>query len=220
MGEYLYFYRMTDDSGNAPCVFENGYKKSDMLSLACCKGGQIRKGKPVFAGLRHEIGKNYNPVNDDVYLVGIYKNCVLYACKLTGIISLKEYYRKDGEFSNRQDCIYEYLGERGALEKNFRRRRRFNEFFHQNDDNSRLLHDITGEYALISTDFFYAGNKYADNPVPEKFLEFIPKNREKKKYEFDGNQQLFMYIKKMVCKKSNFCPINRLTIKCKSGCQK
>lgn len=35
----LYIYRLTDDTGFAPCV-ENG-----LLSLACCKGGQIRNGR-------------------------------------------------------------------------------------------------------------------------------------------------------------------------------
>ena len=34
----LYIYRLTDDSGFAPCV-ENG-----LLSLVCCKGGPIRNG--------------------------------------------------------------------------------------------------------------------------------------------------------------------------------
>ena len=32
---YLYIYRLTSDTGLAPCV-DNG-----LLSLACCKGGQI-----------------------------------------------------------------------------------------------------------------------------------------------------------------------------------
>ena len=221
MSEYLYFYRMTDDSGNAPCVFENGYRKSDTLSLACCKGGQVRNGKPIFTGLRHEIGMNYDTEKDAVYLVGIYKNCVLYACRITKTLSLKDYFGKGGEFSNRQDCIYEYLGENGAIEQNFRRRRGFNEFFHPNDDgNSRLIHDISGGYALLSNDFYYAGNKYAENPVPDTFMEFIPKNREKKKYERNGNTQLFGYIEKIMNKKSNFCPIYKLATKCKAGCQK
>ena len=46
---YLYIYRLTSDTGLAPCV-DNG-----LLSLACCKGGQIRNGKAIHAGLRYRM---------------------------------------------------------------------------------------------------------------------------------------------------------------------
>ena len=73
----LYIYRMTDDSGFAPCV-EKG-----LLSLACCKGGQIRNGKVVNTGLRHRIGihREANYATDDVYILGVYKNKMLYFAK-------------------------------------------------------------------------------------------------------------------------------------------
>lgn len=37
-----YIYRMTCDTGNAPCVTDINGNKTGILSLACCKGGQIR----------------------------------------------------------------------------------------------------------------------------------------------------------------------------------
>ena len=46
---YLYIYRLTSDTGLAPCV-DNG-----LLSLACCKGGQIRNDKAIHAGLRYRM---------------------------------------------------------------------------------------------------------------------------------------------------------------------
>ena len=74
----LYIYRLTDDAGFAPCA-ENG-----LLSLACCKGGQIRKGKVINTGLRHRIGthREANYETDDVYILGIYKNKMLYLAKV------------------------------------------------------------------------------------------------------------------------------------------
>lgn len=38
MNKVIYAYRLVDDTGFAPCV-DNG-----LLSLACCKGGQVRNG--------------------------------------------------------------------------------------------------------------------------------------------------------------------------------
>ncbi len=72
---YLFMYRLAVDTGLAPCV-DNG-----LLSLACCKGGQIRNGKPINTGLRYRIG-NKNECDytkDDVYILGTYKNnfCIL-----------------------------------------------------------------------------------------------------------------------------------------------
>ena len=72
---YLYTYRLSSDTGLAPCV-EDG-----LLSLACCKGGQLRKGKPVRTGLRFWIGSMRGGVDyrhDTVYVLGTYKNKFLY----------------------------------------------------------------------------------------------------------------------------------------------
>lgn len=47
----IFAYRIVDDTGFAPCVDHN------LLTLACCKGGQIRNGKNILTGLRYHIGK-------------------------------------------------------------------------------------------------------------------------------------------------------------------
>ena len=68
---YLYIYRLTSDTGLAPCVHNS------LLSLACCKGGQIRNGKPIHTGLRYRIGSKHDGAdynNDKVYLLGTHNN--------------------------------------------------------------------------------------------------------------------------------------------------
>jgi len=59
---YLYIYRLTSDTGLAPCV-DNG-----LLSLACCKGGQIRNDKAIHAGLRYRM---YLPQAAHKLLIGL-----------------------------------------------------------------------------------------------------------------------------------------------------
>ncbi len=47
----LYVYRLTDDSGFAPCV------ENDLLSLACCKEKTtIKKTKSLFFGAAYAPG--------------------------------------------------------------------------------------------------------------------------------------------------------------------
>ena len=59
MKRTVYIYRVPYDSGFAPCVLGNGHIPTDTLTLACCKGGQIRKGKGVNTGLRYTVSKNH-----------------------------------------------------------------------------------------------------------------------------------------------------------------
>ena len=47
----IFAYRLAWDTGFAPCLDHN------IFTLACCKGGQIRKGKNIFTGLRYQIGQ-------------------------------------------------------------------------------------------------------------------------------------------------------------------
>ena len=72
---YVFIFRMTSDTGFAPCV------DNDLLTLACCKGGQIRNGKPCKTGLRYHIGSKRNGINylqDKVYIIGTYRDKFLY----------------------------------------------------------------------------------------------------------------------------------------------
>ena len=42
----IFAYRLAWDTGFAPCLDHN------VFTLACCKGGQVRRGKDIFTGLR------------------------------------------------------------------------------------------------------------------------------------------------------------------------
>lgn len=59
----IYTYRVKDkcDTGCAPCIFDLDHKPTGVLTLACCKGGQIVKktGEGRKTGLRHTIGKKH-----------------------------------------------------------------------------------------------------------------------------------------------------------------
>lgn len=106
----LYIYRMTDDSGFAPCA-ENG-----VLSLACCKGGQIRNGKVINTGLRHRIGahREADYKAHDVYILGTYKNKMLYLARVTNVVTMEEYF--NGMSKGRTDDIYSLV--KGELVRN------------------------------------------------------------------------------------------------------
>ena len=54
----LFMYRLSDDTGLAPCV------QDGLLSLAVCKGGQIRNGKSINTGLRYWIGSRFATDDD------------------------------------------------------------------------------------------------------------------------------------------------------------
>lgn len=58
----IFAYRLAWDTGFAPCLDHN------VFTLACCKGGQVRRGKDIFTGLRYQIGqyRSRNP-EDQIY---------------------------------------------------------------------------------------------------------------------------------------------------------
>ena len=61
MTEHIYLYRLTSDTGCAPCIYDRKYKVTNLLSLSCCKGGQLRHRNgtvtAVNTGLRWKIGE-------------------------------------------------------------------------------------------------------------------------------------------------------------------
>ncbi len=147
---HLYLYRLTSDTGLAPCV-DNG-----LLSLAVCKGGQIRKGKVIHTGLRHRIGAQRDGADytcDDVYVLGTYHNKFLYLAKITNIILMEEYF--SGMSKGRTDNIYELRN--GGLVRNKRLQK---EEVHT--DPGQNIRDIAGEYTLLSNDFIYLGRDAVD----------------------------------------------------------
>lgn len=83
----VYVYRLTSDTGLAPCV------KNGLLTLACCKGGQIRGEKVISTGLRYRIGtkRKQDGVDysaDDVYILGIFQDKMLYIAKVDNVITM------------------------------------------------------------------------------------------------------------------------------------
>ena len=155
---------MTVDRGVAPCV-ENG-----ILTLACCKGGQIRNNKIIKTGLRYRIGskKDADYENDNVYILGIHKNKFLYLAKVTKVITMKEYF--SDICNGRTDGIYSLKD--GVITKNNHLR---SHGIHI--DPNENIRDIAGEYVLMSEDFIYLG---ADAVFNELILNMGPKFRETK----------------------------------------
>ena len=66
---------MSDDSGCAPSIFEDSYTPTRLLSLACCKGGQVTNEKDINTGLRYWVVKEFFDAlcDNEIYFVYIYK---------------------------------------------------------------------------------------------------------------------------------------------------
>ena len=141
---YLYIYRMSVDSGFAPCV------KNGRLSLACCKGGQIRSGKPCHTGLRYWIGSKRHAdwSTDDVYVAGTYKNRLVYIAKVTGVVTMEDYFGKSS--NGRTDDIYSLSG--GKLERNDHLRAQGVHI-----DDAQITRDLAGSFVLLSNEYVYLG---------------------------------------------------------------
>lgn len=154
---YLYTYRLASDTGLAPCI------ENSLLSLACCKGGQIRNRKPIHTGLRYRIGimrdgADYN--NDNVYLLGTHKNNFLYLARITNIVTMTEYF--DAMSKGRTDNIYSLVN--GKLVRNHHL---WNEGVHV--DEQQNIRDIAGEYVLLSDDFIYLGKDATYVDIVDKY---------------------------------------------------
>ncbi len=161
--------------------------------MACCKGGQIRNGKDIRTGLRCKIGKNHKDDIEnkrrDVYLMGIYKNTLLYFAKVTEIASMKNYYAPDSQYKNRRDSIYNF-------ERNTFKRNDVNPCFHRKSDTEQHRRDWSGEYVLMSTRFAYWGKDSKD--ISKETLEILPIFRETKSYNSDSleGKQIMVMVKK------------------------
>lgn len=165
----IFRYRLTNDTGCAPCV------DNDLFTLACCKGGQLKGGKPVERGLRYFIGSLWNDDNIEldnyeIYISGIYKNKFLFLAKITDVIEMTEYYshsEANKKYRQRKDDIY--CIKNGALERNS-----FNYNFHGCNE-AQHKKDIAGKYVLISDEFVYYGKETV--MCTDKILELFPKTR-------------------------------------------
>lgn len=193
MARLLYTYRMSYDTGNAPCVYLlHGLVKTPLLSLACCKGGGVRSGKPVRGGLRREIGDALHKPggqNTEIWLAALYRGKLLYAAQVTDVIPMRDYFTRD-EFAGRMDRIYTVRSDADpAADYNYLARRpRFNPKFHPagkgNDD--QRLRDELGRWVLLSDRFLYLGEQAAQGPAPdEEVLRLFPRNRGRKRVDLD-----------------------------------
>lgn len=170
----LYIYRLTNDTGFAPCV-EKG-----LLSLACCKGGQIRNGRVINTGLRHRIGQKREADYeiDDVYILGVFKDKMLYLAKVTKVVSMEEYF--NGMSKGRTDDIYSLVN--GELVRNQKLR---TEDVHTEPD--RIKKDLAGRYVVLSEDYIYLG---VDAVTIEEITQYYPKFEETKVYKDELAQKI------------------------------
>ena len=178
---YLYVYRIASDTGFAPCA-EKG-----LLSLACCKGGQIRNGKIIHTGLRYRIGAKKDGADyteDDVYVLGTYQDKMLYLAKVTDVVTMEEYF--SGRSKGRTDDIYKMSG--GKLVRNNRLRE---EDVHTDED--RIKKDLAGEYVLLSEDFIYLGVDAVSIDIVEKYNAVT---RETKVYKGETAEQIVAECRK------------------------
>ncbi len=168
MGKAMFIYRLKCDTGFAPCV------DYGLFTLACCKGGHFRNGRPVRTGLRHRIGeyrKRYR--DDDIFLLGTYGGKLLFAAEITKIMCMTDYYRsRMTDSEKRIDDIYD-VNENGELVRNGR----ITELHSKGSDESEK--DKLGDYVLISDKFTYFGT---EAKVIDELGELFPKNRETKTY--------------------------------------
>lgn len=159
MDKIIFTYRLTHDTGFAPCV-DNG-----MLTLACCKGGTAT----VKRGLRYFIGRFFeeNLQKDvEVYISGIYANKLLYIAKIDKVITMNEYFSKR-EYKDRIDQIYRLDGEK------LKRKKCKLRGVHDDDYSNNC--DINGKYVLISKEFIFFGNKAIE--TDESILSYYPGGR-------------------------------------------
>ncbi len=191
----VYIYRLTSDTGLAPCV-DNG-----LFSLAVCKGGQLRNGKPVNTGLRWRIGSENEYSTRPVFILGTYKDRLLYLAKVTKVVTMKDYF--SGMSVGRTDDIYSYKD--GVLERNQHLRKQ-----EIHTETGRIIRDLAGEYVILSDDFVYLGR---DAVYVDEIKEFFPEFQETKTYTGDIAAEIITVCEKYGDKKRHL-PHEPLIPKC------
>jgi len=138
----IFFYKLTNDSGVAPCVDAN------LLSLAICKPMirvKAKEGDLIFGFAANSLRGDNRPGD----------NRLIYIARVTDKVCNGEYYREK-KFADREDCIYRY------------RRGRF-VWYRGAHGPEHLTHDLGNppEYpraqVLLSNDFRYFGADGTDD---------------------------------------------------------
>ena len=176
MADCVYLYRVRVDSGLAPCV------QDGLWTLACCKGGYVRKGRNRSTGIRYWVGdkRHANWEQDRVYVGGTYQEHLLYLARVTEVKTMEEYFSSLA--MGRLDAIYD-----GSLKRN---RHLANLGIHMTKEEQQR--DRLGKYVLCSDDFIYWGKGSGLAPI----LENGPKRQETKR--FTDPEQIFGLL--TVCK--------------------
>ncbi len=179
----LFSYKMTHDTGFAPNPFFG------LLTLANCKP-QIRKSKKINDWI---AGFTSNQLNGDktgderlVYLMKVtekvdyaeYWNNPRYANKIP-VLDTNSIEDKAG------DNIYKPLGAN-----------KFEQIENKNHDESSMMHDLNGEFVLISSEFYYFGGAaiYLPGDVKPK----LPKGQSGqgvRTYDIDRIKSFLDYMK-------------------------
>ncbi len=236
-----YIYRMSCDTGNAPCVFDREGNTTGLLSLACCKGGQIRHYKNgkithVKTGLRKVAGENFienreKGGNEEFYVIGILHDKVIYAAKITEVLTMPKYFSNE-KYRNRKDCIYDcvpkYEPDDNIENYSLERRENFNDQFHGQDDDrdcrcsaeatEQHIRDELGVYVLLSDVFSYFGGQA--EPIDGSVMKYMPEHQETKTYK---SCEIESFAEKLISKK---CISGKPTTELKNenrktkGCQK
>lgn len=182
--KYVFVYRLTHDTGFAPCVNEG------TLSLACCKGGYIKNGQAFPREVRYWIGtKKYKDqiidyTKDDVYILGLYHGKFLYIAKVTDVQLMTDYFAGIGK--TRTDGIYSNVN--GELIRN-------DHLSEENvhTDDAQIMRDLAGKYVLLSSEFVYLGR---DAVQIDYISENCPLQRSSKPYSGEIAEKLVAECRK------------------------
>jgi hypothetical protein len=142
----IFFYKLTADSGGAPCV------RRGLLSLAICKPmirGKAERGDLIFGFAANSLSRD---------------NRLIYAARVTRVLPDGKYY-KSSRYALRGDCIYRFRSDQFEWRTDA-----------QHHGPTDLAHDLGNypEYpranVLLSTDFRYFGKAGSDK-YKSKFRE-------------------------------------------------
>jgi len=152
----LYSYIIPFDSGFAPNPF------GKFMTLACCK--------PV---IRRVVGRDFDK-KDNIWIVGLSPksdgNKIVFAMRVTEVVTFEQYYKqkrfeyKKPKFKSKRlsdiagDNIYEKMRDGGYKQH---RSMHSDNWKYDNWSESKYdkCHDLSGEYVLLSEDFYYLGKK-------------------------------------------------------------
>ena len=225
----IYAYILSHDTGFAPCYTDG------IWTLACCKpqirakifNEHVETGQNEFwvIGLQHEgsMQKDYTYPGVKVRYIACAK-----------VLRLEEYYKDDGPYSNRIDCIY-----RNVTSLDRAKRRTYEELKEhnggkvrqvptavehrmENDDEkmSQTARDIYGNCVLISNEFYCLPdevNVNAEGILYDKLYE-MGKNRRTGKYEIEIEEEEFLQGIAMIKEKGTKRVPIREYKRCKGGC--